>query len=168
MDSIIIFCAKYLIVLVGVLWVAAWYLAPRNSKMRFILATVLAGIIALILSRIAGKLYFDPRPFVREHVTPLISHAPDNGFPSDHALLTMTLTAVTYFFSKKIAYGMLAATILVGVARVLAKVHSPIDIAGAWVLGVIGAIAGFCAANWAWKHYIQKHEAGTDIKATHD
>lgn len=143
MNFLIIFCAKYLLFVVALGLTVAWLRVGREAKKQFLVAAVLAGIIALVLSRIGGTLYFDPRPFVTEHVKPLISHAADNGFPSDHALLTMTLTAVTYFFSKKIAGVMLVLTILVGVARVLAKVHSPIDIAGGWLCGIIGAIAGF-------------------------
>lgn len=143
MDSVTIFCAKYLFILVVLGLAIAWLRVSKEPKQRFFLSVVLAGIIALLLSRIAGHLYFDPRPFVVQHVKPLIAHAPDNGFPSDHALLTMTLTAVTYFFSKKIAAVMAVLTVFVGIARIAAKVHSPLDIAGGWLLGIVGAIAGY-------------------------
>src|SRR5579884_3493028 len=143
MNSIIIFCAKYLFLLVVICLVLAWWLTDRETKKRFLVATVLAGVIALLLARIASHLYYDPRPFVTEHVKPLIPHGPDNGFPSDHALLTMTLTAITYFFNKKVASVMLILTIIVGVARILAKLHSPLDIAGAWAFAIIGAVCGY-------------------------
>jgi len=153
MKPLIIFCANYLpiFVLLGIF--IAWLRVAKEAKKQLLVTAVCAGIIAVVLSRIAGKLYFDPRPFVTEHVTPLIPHGPDNGFPSDHALLTMTLTAVTYFFSKKIALGMFVLTALVGVARVLAKVHSPIDIAGGWLFGIIGAIAGFYLMHYLFQKY---------------
>jgi|SRR5579883_2793667 len=143
MDSIIIFCAKYLFILVALGLVIAWLRVSKEQKQVLLISAVLAGIIALILSRIAGHLYFDPRPFVSQHVKPLIPHAPDNGFPSDHALLTMTLTAVTYFFNKKVAAVMGTLTIIVGVARIAARVHSPLDIAGGWLIGMVGAIVGY-------------------------
>ncbi len=150
MDAVIVFCASYLFILVIILQLVAvlWLNKDASSKVRFVLAIIVAGIIAFILSRIAGKLFYDPRPFVTEHVKPLIPHAPDNGFPSDHALLTGTLTAITYFFYKKYANWMLILTIIIGVARVLAKVHSPLDIAGGWVFGIIGAFAGFYIVKW--------------------
>lgn len=156
MDNIIFFCAKYLFVFVVIGSAIAWLRINKNAKVQFVLAAILAGIIALVLSRIAGKLYFDPRPFVSEHVKPLINHAADNGFPSDHALFTMTLTAVTYFYSKKIASLMLLLTIIVGIARILAKVHSPLDIGGGWVLGAIGAAAGYYLTRWWFHKYSRK------------
>jgi undecaprenyl-diphosphatase len=149
MDSLIIFCAKDVIVLVVLGWLLTLWRINKDLRRQFIVATVLAGIFALVLSRIASKLYYDPRPFVSQHIKPLIDHAADNGFPSDHALFTMTLTAVAYFYSRKLAALMLIGTILVGVARVLAHVHSPIDIAFGWLIGCVGAGLGFYVARWA-------------------
>lgn len=153
MDTIIIFSAKYLFLFVVLGLGIAWLRSNKDTKVRFAVATVVAGLVALVLSRIASKLYFDPRPFVTQHVKPLISHVADNGFPSDHALLTMTLTVITYFFSKKMAAGMLLFTLAVGVARILAKVHSPLDIGAGWVIGGIGAIIGYYATRWAFDRY---------------
>lgn len=153
MDSLIKFCAQYLFVFVVLLIVIAWLRAERSLKSKFLATAILAGIIALIISRIASKLYYDPRPFVTEHVKPLIAHAADNGFPSDHALFTATLTAVAYFFNKKYASVMLVLTIIVGVARILAKVHSPLDIAAGWVLGVIGAVLAYFIIDRLFKKY---------------
>lgn len=153
MDSLIVFCAQdlFLFVIAGI--GLAWLQTTKNLKAQFIVATIIAGAIAFILSRIAGKLYYDPRPFVTEHVKPLISHQADNGFPSDHALLTGTLTAITYFFNKKVALGMLVLTVIIGIARVLAKVHSPLDIAVGWIFGIIGAIVGYYLTVWVFKKY---------------
>ena len=153
MNSIIIFCASYLYLFVIVGIGIAWLRTTKNLKVQFLVATIIAGAIAFVLSRIASKLYYDPRPFVTEHVKPLISHAGDNGFPSDHALLTGTLTAITYFFNKKNALGMLVLTVIIGIARILAKVHSPLDIGTGWLFGVIGAVAGYYLALWLFKKY---------------
>lgn len=165
MHYFIIICAKYVLFLVVLLWAAAWLLLPKAARFQFTIATIIAGITALILSRIAGKVYFDPRPFVSQHVAPLIPHAADNGFPSDHALLTMTLTAITYFFNKKMAAAMLVLTILVGAGRVLARVHSPLDIAGGWVFGIIGALVGLYVGRWVWSRYVQQR---VEAKAARD
>lgn len=156
MNSIVIFCAQYLYLFVVVLIVIAWFKSSKDVKLRFLVSVVLAGAIAYILSRIAAKLYYDPRPFVAEHIKPLISHAADNGFPSDHALLTGTLTAIAYFFNKKVAYVMGGLTIIIGIARILAKVHSPLDIGAGWVFGIIGAVASCYLINWYWQRKTQK------------
>jgi undecaprenyl-diphosphatase len=148
MNEIIILSAEYLFAVVVLLILIAWWMVAKKDRIRIASMIILAGIIAFILSRIASKLYYDPRPFVVEHVKPLIPHAPDNGFPSDHALLTGTLTAVTFFFNKKIASVMVILTIIVGVARVLAKVHSPLDIGSGWIFGIIGAVASYYLISW--------------------
>ena len=148
MDAVIIFCAKYLFILVVIGVVVAWLRYPNEGKWRFLVSAIIAGVVAVVLAHIAGKLYYDPRPFITEHVKPLIRHAPDNGFPSDHALFTMTLTAITFFYNRRLAAGMLLLTVIVGVARVLARVHSPIDIAGGWLFGIIGAVIGFYVVEW--------------------
>ena len=153
MNTLVIFCAQYLFLFVILGMAIAWLRTARRTKLQFAVTTIVAGLVALALSRVAAKLYFDPRPFVTEHVKPLIAHAADNGFPSDHALLTMTLTAVTYFFSKKTATVMLLLTVLVGIARIAAKVHSPLDITAGWLLGAIGAVAGYYLIRWLINRY---------------
>ena len=148
MDSLIKFTAQYVIVAVIAGVVVAWYKAPKDNRWHFTLSVAVAGVIALVLARLASKMYYDPRPFVTQNVQPLFYHAPNNGFPSDHSLLAMALTATVYFFNKRLAGIMLVLTALIGVARVLAKVHSPIDIAGAWLIGIIGAVAGYYLVNY--------------------
>lgn len=149
MDNIKIFSAKYLFAAVVLIVVWVWFRQTKDKKKEMLASALIAGVLALIVSRIAGKLYYDPRPFVTQHIQPLIPHAADNGFPSDHALLTSTLSAVIYAFSKK--WGILAfiLTIIVGAGRVLVHIHSPIDIAGAWLIGIGSALIGlFLAAKY--------------------
>ena len=144
MDSLIIFCAKYLFALVVLIVVYVWFRTGRMLQVKMAAVVVLAGILAVIASRIAGKLYYDPRPFVSNPgLKPLIPHGPDNGFPSDHALLTMTLTAALYFYSRRWAAAALVVTAIVGIARVLAHIHSPIDIIGAWLIGIAAAVIAY-------------------------
>ena len=161
MNSIIVFCAQYLFLLVILIIGVAWLKHPKADRWRFFASVIVAGAIAFVLSRIAGKLYYDPRPFVVEHVKPLFPHIADNGFPSDHALLTGTLTAITYFFNKKAATLMLVPTVIIGAARVLAKVHSPLDIGGGWVFGIIGSVAAYYLVKW----YFARREAATASRA---
>ncbi len=140
MDSIIIFTAKYVIGLVVLVVAYVWLRLPKRTKLEMAATMFLAGVFALLVSRLLSHFYFDPRAFVRSGVRPLIAHAADNGFPSDHALFAMTLTTVLYFYSKKWAVGAYLLTVAVSFSRVLAHVHSPIDIAGAWLIGAASAV----------------------------
>lgn len=159
MDTAIIFCAQYLLYFVVLGLIVAWFLLGREDKKRFIISTLIACIVAYGIAKLASHLYFDPRPFVSEHIKPLIKHAADNGFPSDHALFTMTLTAATFFFSRKVASVMLVMTVLVGVARILAHVHSPLQIIAGWVFGIIGAVVGYYLMQLIFRTYGTKQTA---------
>lgn len=156
MNSIIIFCAKYLFVFVALVFCWAWLKAPRRYKVHMAAAIVAAGIVAAILDKLAGKLYYDPRPFVTHHVTPLVSHAADNGFPSEHTLFSFTVATALYFYRPKLSYLAFGLAILVGIGRVAAHVHSPIDIIGGIVLGLAAGWAGYQLARILTEKYLKK------------
>lgn len=148
MDSIVTFCAKYLVIAVVLIWAFAWVKASRKYKFEITLATALAVIIAAIIDKIAGKLYYDPRPFVSHHVTPLFRHAADNGFPSEHTLFSVTIAASLFFYRPKLGVLAFVIAIIVGSARVAAHVHSPIDIIGGIVIGLIAGWVGYFLARF--------------------
>ncbi len=141
MDALIKFCAKYLVFIVIIIFAWAWFKAPLRLKKQMALAIILAGSIAGVLDKLRGKLYYDPRPFVTHHVTPLVPHAADNGFPSEHTILAFTVAAVLYFYRPKMSYLAFGLAALVGFGRIAAHVHSPIDIIGGIAIGL--AAGGF-------------------------
>lgn len=147
MDSIIIFCAKYLFVLVVILALVAWFQAGNKLKKQMLAAAVCAIVLAVIMDKLAGKLFYDPRPFVSQNIKPLIAHAADNGFPSEHTLFSTTLAVLLYIYRPRLGMAALAVAIVVGIARVAAHVHSPIDIIGGFVIGIAAGIGGYLIAR---------------------
>jgi undecaprenyl-diphosphatase len=147
MDSLIIFCAKYLflaaILILGLLWLKA----GKLKKIEITIAAITAGIIAYGLMKFAGGLYYDTRPFVAQHIKPLVSHGADNGFPSEHTVFTMTLSSVIYYYNKRLGVVAFVVTLIVGISRILAHVHSPIDIAGGVAIGAAAGAAGYWIAK---------------------
>ncbi len=140
MDSTIVFVAKYfLFVSLGVtVWF--WWRCDRATRIELLVRLVVGGLLALALATVAGHLYYDTRPFVTEHVKPLFAHAADNGFPSDHALLTSFLGFSVLLYSKKVGAVLLAIAVAVGAARVAAHVHAPVDIVGSFVFSAVAAL----------------------------
>ncbi len=138
-NSLIIFCAKYLYLLVVEIYAAYFFSIPKNKRKDLAILTIIALPCIYLASRVAGILHFDPRPFVVNHFAPLIPHAPDNGFPSDHALLISAIASVVWFYNKKVSAILWLLTLIVGIARVLAGIHHPIDIIGAFVISIIVA-----------------------------
>jgi undecaprenyl-diphosphatase len=146
MDNLIIFCAKYLFIIVVLLFLLAWAQAGKKHKLEMALAIITAGVIAVILDKLSSKLYYDPRPFVTHHLKPLVTHAADNGFPSEHTLFTITLSTVLIFYRPKLAKLSFALALLVGIGRIAAHVHSPIDIIGGIIMGLAAGYGGYYLA----------------------
>jgi undecaprenyl-diphosphatase len=148
MHELITLVAKYflLLSLAGTILVA--YRIPRNEKMRFVLLVIAGGIISLILAKISSHFINDPRPFVQGHFTPLLQHAPDNGFPSDHTLLAAFLGFAAWLKSRKTGVVLLALAALIGLSRMAAGVHHSWDILGSFVIAAVGCYA----ANYLLQH----------------
>jgi undecaprenyl-diphosphatase len=86
---------------------------------------------------LAGHLHYDTRPFVTQHLVPLIPHAADNGFPSDHALFTAFLGFTMLLYSRALGAVLLLIAVLVGAARVAAHIHNPQDIVASFVIAAL-------------------------------
>lgn len=83
-----------------------------------------------------------PRPFMELGLIPLVSVSdPLGSFPSGHATAFAALGMTIWFRDKKIGSLFLAAAALVGLARVAAGVHHPLDILAGLLFGA--AIAFF-------------------------
>ena len=139
MDSIIVFVAKYFIVLSVFILAWFWLKTTRPTKIELVVRLIIGGVLALVISNISARLYYDPRPFVTEHIKPLFAHAPDNGFPSDHALFTSLIGFTVVAYSKKVGALLLAVAAMVGAARMAAHVHTLQDIVGSFVISAVAA-----------------------------
>jgi undecaprenyl-diphosphatase len=150
MNTVVALTAQYLIYAI-VLAVAVFCLMRRGQKGNLELAIfgLLSLIFGLVLVKIAGALISDPRPFVVHHFTPLIAHAPDNGFPSDHTTLAMVLALVVLQVSRTWGVVLVIAALTLGAARVAAGVHSPIDILGAVVVAAVAVALARLDTPWA-------------------
>ncbi|HVA71017.1 MAG TPA: phosphatase PAP2 family protein [Acidimicrobiales bacterium] len=140
MDSIIRFVAGYFFIISIVVVALYWLRAKMSVKISLGWHLVVGGVLALVLARIAGHLYYDPRPFVTHHLVPLIAHAADNGFPSDHALLCSFLAFTMLLYSRRTALLLIIIALLVSWARVAAHLHNPRDIVGSFVFAAVAVI----------------------------
>ncbi len=134
MNDIFIFGAQYLFLFIPV-FAFVYFLnqKPENRKKIFLLA-VFALPAVFIMGKVAAFFYYDTRPFLANHFTPAIPSATDNGFPSDHTLLSAAIASVISFFSRKLGILLWALTGFVGISRVYVGVHSPQDILGSIII----------------------------------
>ena len=136
-DWLIVFAAAYFPFVVAIL--AFWYLLfHRKSLRQFVLVFLTAGIAAII-SKFLKILINTPRPeFILPDVQALFAKT-SYAFPSDHATFFMALAFAIFFLHKKAGYVFMLFALLIGLARIAAGVHFPIDILGGFILGALVA-----------------------------
>lgn len=144
MNFLIIFAAKYLYLLI-ITVAAVSFLANKKpfTKRSILKLAVISFPLAFAAARILSSFIYTSRPFVTENVKPLIDHAPDNGFPSDHTLLVMTISAVFLIYNRRLGIVLIILSAAVGAARILAKVHSPIDIVGSSLIAFSAVVVSW-------------------------
>jgi undecaprenyl-diphosphatase len=133
MDGLITFAAKDLILLPVLLTLYFLLRLKGNKRRNFIILLIATGVLSLIFAKIASHLYYNPRPFLKDGVTPLFTVGHDNGFPSDHTLLAAFLGFAALSYSLRWGVGLLVVALLVGWARVDAGVHHLVDVCGSFV-----------------------------------
>lgn len=112
---------------------------------------LMAGLTSLLAGKLMSLVYQPSaeRPFVEQGLSAGAAYINNPGFPSDHMLLATVVVAVVYFMTpyRRLSLVLAGLTLLMGVARVAALVHTPVDIAGGVVAGLIGTV-------WYFKHRI--------------
>jgi undecaprenyl-diphosphatase len=137
MNLLVIFFAKYFIYLILLTLITSFFFMPTQAKKKIFLLALISLPLSFIVARIASHYYYNIRPFVIGNFVPLISHAADNGFPSDHTLLLATLAAVFFPFAKRASFILWLSAIVVGLARVAAGVHHAFDITGSIAISIL-------------------------------
>ena len=139
-DTAAIFFAQYLPYLLVLGFLILVFYEPGARRKFYLFAE---GALAIILARgiiteIVGYLYRVARPFVLLGFAPLIA-ASGPSFPSGHMAWFFALTTVIWFANRKWGAWYLLLTVVMGVARIYAGVHWPIDIFWGAAIGVLSA-----------------------------
>jgi undecaprenyl-diphosphatase len=108
----------------------------HEDGLRASVAIVLGAGMALAIGSLIGAWWFEPRPFVVDHFTPLVQHIADAGFPSDHLLLLGAVIGACWMAARRLAVAVGVLGLLVGTARVYVGVHWPEDVVAGFVIGV--------------------------------
>lgn len=143
--DVIRFIADWLMFGIGALALYAFaFRVPRKAWWHWAWRIVLAGLTCYAVARLVGH-FWQPaelRPFQLLGVAPGAAYLPNPGFPSDHALFAMFLTLAVWYSTRSKVLGliMLAMTLAVCVGRVLALVHTPLDVAGGILIAFTGVI----------------------------
>ena len=149
MDSVISFVAADAYIIIVVMGVVDLLLFFRKRWLKLLIATVVIGGIAYLLSIIGTNLISDPRPFIETGKPPTISSSSDNGFPSDHTLLLATVAMLVTLANIRIGIVLWVLALLVGLSRVYVGVHHLLDVIGSLVIvAIAGAI--YLLGRYLW------------------
>lgn len=155
LDKTIIFFADtlpYIVIILALLFLIFHHEAIPNKniwndlrnyfkKIHEIIFVFFAGVFAWCIASILKIIIHTPRPF--DLFTNVHSLIPETGFafPSGHATFYSALAVSLFFCNKKIGYLFMFFALLIGLARIVAGVHFPIDILGGFVLGTLISIS---------------------------
>ena len=155
LDSFALFAARYFYLVVLAIGAVYFFTRPKAVMKSMAICAVIVAPLAFVISRISQFFYYDPRPFVVGHFAPLLAHAADNGFPSDHVLLAGAVATIVWFYDKRWSAVLWALALAIGWARVFVGVHHAIDIAGSIAIVLVsGLVYRFTAGRRSDDHRI--------------
>ncbi len=119
------------------------YLIAKGDKLdkRVVVNSLISILIAYLLIQFIRLFWLEPRPFISNHITPLIKLDPDASFPSVHTSIMSSIAFSFVFFKSKYQTLLLLFMIWVGFARIFVGVHYPLDILAGIGVGLITAIS---------------------------
>lgn len=130
------------IVLIGAY--ALMFKIPKGHRLQAYGRILMAGLTAYLLAKIIGSFYqpSSERPFELLGTAAGASFLNNPGFPSDHVLFITAITCAVWFETKQkvLTIILIALIVVVGVGRVLALVHTPVDVIGGVVIALLGSV----------------------------
>ena len=139
-------------------WIASDYLVPVSLALTLIgmwfmgrdrlerqrhQIGVFAALTAMGLSSLAvfivNVFYFRDRPFVDHDVALLFYRPTDSSFPSNVVAATFGIGAAVWVVNRRLGTAVLVGAAVLGVSRVYAGVHYPLDVLAGAAIGIVVA-----------------------------
>lgn len=145
-DKLVVFVADifpYIVILSAGLFLAFYYkisfsknivkdIMNRWKEFSLVFFSV---VFATIADQILKALMHTPRPFLVLPNVQSLFYETGFAFPSGHATAFSALAFSIFFLNKKAGYIFMFSGLLIGLARITAGVHFPVDILGGFILG---------------------------------
>jgi undecaprenyl-diphosphatase len=137
LDGFAIFLAQWLpYLLVLAFLVLVFYQAGTRRRWLLFAEGALAIILARgIITTAIHFFYYHARPFVVYGISPLFNES-GSSFPSAHAAWFFALAMTVWYTNRKWGTWFFILATLMGIARIYAGVHWPLDVIGGAVIGV--------------------------------
>ena len=143
------FLASVLIWLMFFGLVVLWVIDGKIKK-ETVIHAIFSCLVAYIITELIKTFIPTLRPFQFSGDLPLTLTVPNDGaFPSSHSAIGFALAVTILKHDRKVGILYLVMAGLVGIARIVAQVHYPIDIMVGAVIGVI------ISALTSSKHFVR-------------
>lgn len=134
-----------LITIAATAGVAGVYYVVRTKRIKQSAPyAVMAALTALLVAKLVSLVYQpnDARPYVEQGVSAGAAFIDNPGFPSDHALLATVIVLMLFALTpyRRLVYVLAVFVLIMSYGRVIALVHTPLDIVGGIVAGAIGGL----------------------------
>lgn len=137
---IVEFLASFLIWFLFAGLIVLWFIDGKIKKEQVVHA-LLASLIVWIFAFLIKEFFPTLRPYLVDGRTVMTLTVPrDGAFPSEHTALAFALSTTIFMHDRKIGWIYLISALVIGIARVLANVHYPIDIFGGALIGTLTAV----------------------------
>jgi undecaprenyl-diphosphatase len=142
-STVVVFFAEYFPFVICALLLLP-LVFKKEGRWEYLKSLVIISCItalAWVFSSVIKHILPTPRPYVSlVGVESLLTPGDDGSFPSGHTTAFIALAFSFYFFGyKRMGKILLLGALLIGIARIMAGVHYPIDILGGAVLGFLVA-----------------------------
>jgi membrane-associated phospholipid phosphatase len=156
-----VFFAGKLVYVLAACWVLVILWQRQHLTWLTVARVALTLIVAFVVAKLLNHVVPDARPYLVDHVAPLITVSHDNGFPSDHTLLVAALTATMVWIDRRLVWLFALGTLLVMAGRLAVGAHHTLDVLGSvGIVIVVALVVGALTlpAGWdvpvlrAWRH----------------
>ena len=142
-DSLIVFIASdlpWIIIAVTI----SYFLFFQKSIKKFLVLCFMVGLPIVLTQFLKWIIFKHPRPFVGlPDVVKLIDISSFDSFPSGHATVFAAITTAVFIYDRTLGVIFIFATLLIGIARIAAGVHYPLDILTGFVIGFVVSILAY-------------------------
>jgi len=153
MHEVVIVFAKYVVIVPVAALVFMFIRLNNKRRLELLIFLGVSVVVTAVLAKLAAALHQDPRPFVRDGVTPYFTHGTDNGFPSDHTTYSAVIAFVLFRYSRWLGGALAVISLAIGTSRVIAGVHHGQDIVGGFAIAALGVGLSFLVLKLVESRY---------------
>lgn len=154
--KILFFFLEKLIFLFPIVIFVFWFWKFSDSLINqrtFVLKSVIAILIALLISVVLKLIFYKNRPFIIISNENFLTHKKTSSFPSNHASFVFTVSfCFLFWFKKWISFFLFFLSFLVAWLRIFFGIHWPFDIVGSFVISLFSCFL----SNLIWVNFVYK------------